>query len=104
MNKPNCIVAVKLEADPRGKSSRASDPYTLARLVGKVSKVGKQFAANGQTFRKGDDHCLACFFRRIGSRYLLDKAEYYCFLELFVLTPTAIQLETVVKQQSSTRG
>ena len=56
------------------------------QVQGAVTKVKKHFLVNAQVFKKGSDHCLVCFYKKVGSSYILGHGDYYYHLEYFLIT------------------
>ena len=50
---------------------------------GSHHKGEETFLANAQVFKKGSDHCLVCFYKKVGSNYILGRDDYYFYLEYF---------------------
>ena len=79
--------------------------YVVWQVQGAVTKVKKRFLANAQVFEKGSDHCLVCFYKKVGSKYILGHDDYYCHLESFLVTPEPVVVNVIrAATEPSTTG
>ena len=69
------------------------------QVQGAISKAKKHFLANAQVFKKGSDHCLVCFYKKVGSKYILGHDDYYCHSESFLVTPEPV-FANVIKAET----
>ena len=120
---PNCVAAINLDLDDERYKNvhvnfhlvkvdilllllmcvviNANCLCLLLQLQSAITKVKKRFLANAQVFEKDTDHCLVCFFKKVGSKYILGHDDYYCHLEAFVLTSEPVVVSAVVRTKTA---